>query len=112
VSGGSSDGVWHFPASAHQPGEEIRKAAEVALAEVLTDDQDRQVYFIGHSPAGHANYPGATVFFHRAQLIKGMVALRPNTRCYDYVWVTKEELPQYIEDEELQKLFEMMLPGP
>lgn len=67
---------------------------------------------MGHSPAGHATYPDALLFFHRAQLIKGTAALRDSGGSYDFAWITKEELPQYIDDEELQKLLEIMLPGP
>ena len=48
-------------------------------------------------------------FYHRAQLIKGDVALRGGTASSDYVWVTKAELPEYIEDEVELKLCELIL---
>jgi len=70
------------------------------------------VYFIGHSPAGHGRYPEADVFFHRAQLIKGVASLRPEGDAHDYAWVTREELPEYIRDPNAQTLFSMILAGP
>jgi large subunit ribosomal protein L46 len=90
----------------------MRQAAEGALAGVLTEDEGRQVYFIGHSPAGHGRYPGHDLFFHRAELIKGSVALRPGADTHDYAWVTREELPEYVDDPNAQMLLSMMLPGP
>ena len=48
-------------------------------------------------------------FYHRAQLIKGDIALRGGTANTDYVWVTKSELPEYIEDEVELKLLELIL---
>ncbi len=78
----------------------------------MTADEGRQVYFIGNSPAGHGRYPDYDMFFHRAQLIKGSVALQPGGGPHDYAWVTKEELPQYIEDPNAQTLFSMILAGP
>lgn len=107
-----SEEAWHFPQRSHEQGETIRQTAEGALADVLTDDEGRQVYFIGHSPAGHGRYPGWDLFFHRAQLIKGNATLRPGGSIHDFAWVTKEELPQYIKDPNAQKLFSMILAGP
>lgn len=107
-----SEEAWHFPQRSHEPGETIRQTAECALADVLTDDEGRQVYFIGHSPAGHGRYPGWDLFFHRAQLIKGTATLRPGGSVHDFAWVTKEELPEYIKDPNAQNLFNMILAGP
>ncbi|BDA44260.1 probable 39S ribosomal protein L46, mitochondrial at C-terminar half [Coccomyxa sp. Obi] len=107
-----SEEAWHFPERSHEPGETIRQTAEGALADVLTDDEGRQVYFIGHSPAGYGRYPGWDLFFHRAQLIKGIATLRPGGSVHDFAWVTKEELPEYIKDPNAQKLFNMILAGP
>lgn len=70
----------------------------------------RQVYFVGNSPAGHGEEDEGNVFFHRAQLIKGEVAVRPQAGTVaEHAWVTKAELPKYISDENAQLLFELML---
>lgn len=111
-AGEGGEGAWHFPERSHEAGETMRQAAEGALAGVLTEDEGRQVYFIGHSPAGHGRYPGHDVFFHRAELIKGSVALRPGADTHDYAWITREELPEYVDDPNAQMLLSMMLPGP
>ena len=70
----------------------------------------RQVYFVGNSPAGHGEEDEGDVFFHRAQLIKGEVAVRPHAGAVaEHAWVTKAELPEYIMDENAQMLFGLML---
>ncbi len=68
------------------------------------------MYFVGNSPAGHSEYEDdATVFFHRAQLIKGEVSLKQGGAYSDYVWATRAELPEYVEDSTEQTLFKLML---
>ena len=67
------------------------------------------MYFVGNSPAGHREHGDALTFYHRAQLIKGDVALRGGIAISDYVWVTKSELHEYIEDKVELKLFELIL---
>ena len=50
---------------------------------------------------------GETLFFHRAQLIRGVPALRAGSGFTDYAWLTKAELGTRLEDaalvEQLQK---------
>ena len=65
---------------------------------------------MGNSPAGHGEEGEGTLFFHRAQLIKGGVAVRPQGgRVADHAWVTKAELGQYVADENASMLFDLML---
>ena len=67
------------------------------------------MYFVGNSPAGHSEYEDATLFFHRAQLIKGEVALKQGGAYSDYVWATRGELSEYVEDGTEQTLLKLML---
>ena len=108
-AGTASSGSWRFPQKGFEQEETIRQAAESALNQALAESQTRQVYFVGNSPAGHREQGDGMIFYHRAQLIKGDVALRGGTANSDYVWVTKSELPEYIEDEVELKLFELIL---
>lgn len=100
---------WTFPQAAHEQEGTIRQTAERALDQALAASQARQVYFVGNSPAGHNEYEDATVFFHRAQLIKGDVALKSGSAYSDHVWVTKAELPEYLEERTEQMLFNLIL---
>ena len=100
---------WTFPRAAWSQEATIRRTAEDALKQALAPSQVRQVYFVGNSPAGHKEDVDATVFFHRAQLIKGEVALKQGGAYSDYVWATREELPQYVEDSTEQTLLKLML---
>ena len=101
---------WTFPQVAYSQEATIRQTAESALEQALAPSHVRQVYFVGNSPAGHSEYEdGATVFFHRAQLIKGEVALKQGGAYSDYVWATRSELPEYVEDSTEQTLFKLIL---
>ena len=108
-AGTASSRGWRFPQKVYEQEGTIRQTAESALDQALAESQNTQVYFVGNSPAGHKEHGDAMTFYHRAQLIKGDVALRGGTASSDYVWVTKSELPEYIEDEVELKLFELIL---
>lgn len=108
-AGTASGRGWSFPQKGYEQEETIRQAAESALNQALAESETRQVYFVGNSPAGHREQGDAMTFYHRAQLIKGDIALRRGTANSDYVWVTKSELPEYLEDEVELKLFELIL---
>lgn len=87
----------------------MKEVAEKALDQALAASSARQVYFVGNSPAGHNELEDACIFFHRAQLIKGEVALRSGGPFSDYVWATRAELPEYVEDSTERMLFNLML---
>ena len=100
---------WGFPQVIYSQEATVRQTAENALAQALAPSHGRQVYFVGNSPAGHRECEDATVFFHRAQLIKGEIALKQGGAYSDYLWATRAELPEYIEDSTDQTLFKLML---
>ena len=108
-AGTASSRGWSFPQKGYEQEGTIRQTAESALDQALVESQTRQVYFVGNSPAGHKELGDALTFYHRAQLIKGEVVVRGGTYNSDYVWVTKSELPEYIEDKVELKLFELIL---
>ncbi len=94
---------------AHNQEKTIREVAEKALDQALAASNMRQVYFVGNSPAGHNELEDACLFFHRAQLIRGEVALRSGGPYNDYVWATRAELPEYVEDSTERILYKLML---
>ena len=119
----SRSGDWEFPSVELQEGETTRKGAERALAQV-TDLEGFQPYFVGNAPAGHltttvarsvveddSGGPRMTVFFHRCQLIKGIPKLNEQARSQwnELVWVSKDELEEYIKDEGMLNLMQKML---
>lgn len=100
--------AWAFPTVEHQEGESIRAAAERALSSAV--EEGAQIHFLGNGPAGHFVTPQGTLFFLRAQLIKGDVALSKAGPMYaDMALAAKDELPQFISDPQLQKLLQEML---
>ena len=109
-AGSGSRSGWTFPQVAYSQEASLRQTAENALEQALASSHMRQVYFVGNSPAGHSEYEDATVFYHRAQLIKGEVALKPGGAYSDYVWATRAELSEYVgEDSTEEMLFSLML---
>ena len=103
----SGDSSWHFPQTEHSAGESMRQTAERALQETLQDGP--QTYFVGNAPMGHVDNNGDKAFYHKVQLIKGQAALKQSARGDEYVWVSKQEMPQYIQDEATQSLLSQML---
>lgn len=106
------NGNWEFPHVELQQGENTRTGAERALKEVLGDgDGNFQPYFVGNAPAGHiALTNGDTFFFHRCQLIQGApAALVPGVQWREIAWAAKDELGEYITDNNTLKLLQKML---
>ncbi|KAK9834148.1 hypothetical protein WJX81_002814 [Elliptochloris bilobata] len=116
-------GRWRFPQTAQADGETMRAAAQRALEAALAPNPELQTWFVGRSPCMH--HPAAaakdpktkpsksqsaegageggggscgTLFFHRAQLITGVPALRAGSGFTDYAWLTKAELGTRLED--------------
>ncbi|KAK1272511.1 hypothetical protein QJS04_geneDACA007852 [Acorus gramineus] len=100
---GAPDGkpVWHFPEKAYENEETLRKCAEAALNSVVGDLSD--MYFVGNAPMAHMvvqpkeETPEVSPFkrfFFKSQVLgrdKYTVG-----KCEDYVWVTKDELMEYL----------------
>ena len=103
----SGDSSWHFPQTEHAAGETMRQTAERALQETIKEGP--QTYFVGNAPMGHVDNNGDKAFYHKVQLIKGQAALKQSAKADDYVWVSKQEMPQYIQDEATQTLLSQML---
>lgn len=98
---------WQFPQTEHSAGETMRQTAERALQETIQEGP--QTYFVGNAPMGHVEHSSGKAFYHKAQLIKGEAALKQSAKAVAYVWVSKQEMPQYIQDEATQTLLSQML---
>ena len=85
----------------------MRQTAERALQETIQEGP--QTYFVGNAPMGHVDSNGDKAFYHKVQLIKGQAALKQSAKADEYVWISKEEMPQYIQDEATQTLLSQML---
>lgn len=85
----------------------MRQTAERALQETIQEGP--QTYFVGNAPMGHVDHGNGKAFFHKVQLIKGEVALKQSAKAVEYVWVSKQEMPQYIQDEATQTLLSQIL---
>ena len=85
----------------------MRQTAERALQETIQEGP--QTYFIGNAPMGHVDNSECKAFFHKAQLIKGHAALKQGGKSVQFAWVSKQEMPDYIDDEATQTLMSHML---
>ena len=115
-----------FPAAVQAAGQDepIRAAAERALAAAIVASPGSpplETYFVGNAPAGHlaaaaasgvggsaAAGEGATLFFHRAQLIAGDPA-PASPADGPLAWLTKEELADKVGPGPLADLVRQML---
>ena len=101
-------GQWEFPHATLSDGETTRTAAERALHEVL-GAEGFQPYFVGNAPAGHVALPSGTFFFHLCQLIHGKPSLHSSGQYREVAWAAKDELGEYIKDENTLELLQKML---
>ncbi|XP_077987130.1 large ribosomal subunit protein mL46-like [Glandiceps talaboti] len=98
-----SDSVWMMPQGQWQDGESMRQTAERVLSDYFGSSIKAKIF--GNAPHGFHKYKfpnessekdfGAKVFFYRARLHAGDVALSGGTT-EDHVWVTSQELQQYL----------------
>ena len=103
----AGDASWQFPQTEHIVGETMRQTAERAVKETVQEGP--QIYFVGNSPMGHVEQCDTKAFFHKAQLIKGLAALKQDAAVVDFAWIAKDEMPNYIQDEATQTLLLQML---
>lgn len=107
----NQQGTWEFPATANQQNESIRQTAERALTESL--GKQAPIFFIGNAPMAHwqSQQKNATTFFMLAQALLDPwnVNIQQDSDYTDFAWVTKEEIPEYIKDEDLAQLVDSML---
>jgi hypothetical protein len=110
--------TWQFPQGDWVQGEMIRESGQRQFIEKFSKDLD--VYFAGNCPAGVYGYEfprdvqkklnayGAKVFFMYGYYIKGSIKILDDS-IVDHLWVTKEELAEYL-DPESYKFAAQMLP--
>lgn len=88
----------------------IRDEAEKALRQHAQGNPSWQVFMVGECPCGHWQQSGSTTFVNKAQLIKGSVALQPQSSYKDFAWLCREEAIERVTDEKLKQLFDQLLP--
>uniref|UniRef100_A0A8C6ZXI3 Large ribosomal subunit protein mL46 n=1 Tax=Nothoprocta perdicaria TaxID=30464 RepID=A0A8C6ZXI3_NOTPE len=107
--------LWLLPQAEWQPGETLRSTAERALAASLDHIQAK---FLGNAPYGHYKYKfprairtednmGAKVFFFKAFLQSNDLSQAELKE--DFLWVTKDELGDYLKSEYLKKVSRFLL---
>ncbi|NXM67289.1 RM46 protein, partial [Serilophus lunatus] len=108
--------LWLLPQVEWQPGETLRSTAERAMATFLGDHIQAKI--LGNAPYGIYKYKfprairtednvGAKVFFFKAFLQSSDLSqTEPKA---DYLWVTKNELGDYLKSEYLKKVNRFLL---
>ncbi|NXU56165.1 RM46 protein, partial [Turnix velox] len=108
--------LWLLPQVEWQPGETLRSTAERAMATFLGDDIQAKV--LGNAPYGIYKYKfprgirtedniGAKVFFFKAFLQNDDLSQAKLKK--DYLWVSKDELGEYLKSEYLKKVNRFLL---
>ncbi len=113
--------AWQFPQgklNKDKDGDSGRTTAERIIDRAVGNVHR---WFVSNAPIGHICYAyppeiqeqrgqyGAKVYFWRCQLIEGTVKLE--TRLYkDYAWVAREEIGDYVEDEDTRLFLSAVLP--
>ncbi|KAM3927439.1 large ribosomal subunit protein mL46 [Leptodactylus fuscus] len=106
-----NDDIWMFPQIEWMAGETMRQTAERALSKL--SENHIEAHFLGNSPCGFYKYKfpkimrsedvmGAKVFFFKA-LLKSKTLLS-NKKKGDYVWVSKDELKDYLKPSYLSEV--------
>ncbi|NXH18091.1 RM46 protein, partial [Bucco capensis] len=107
---------WLLPQAEWQPGETLRGTAERAMATFLGDHIQAKI--LGNAPYGIYKYKfprairtddnvGAKVFFFKAFLQSSDLSQAELKK--DYLWVTKDELGDYLKSEYLKKVNRFLL---
>ncbi|NXL01367.1 RM46 protein, partial [Mesembrinibis cayennensis] len=108
--------LWLLPQVEWQPGETLRSTAERAMATFLGDHIEAKI--LGNAPYGIYKYKfpkairtednvGAKVFFFKAFLQSSDLSQAELKE--DYLWVTKDELGDYLKSEYLKKVNRFLL---
>ncbi|XP_012294091.2 large ribosomal subunit protein mL46 [Aotus nancymaae] len=108
--------VWMLPQAEWQPGETLRGTAERTLATLSENNMEAK--FLGNAPCGHYKFKfpqamrtesnlGAKVFFFKALLLTG--DLSQAGKKGQHVWVTKDELSDYLKPKYLAQVRRFLL---
>uniref|UniRef100_A0AAV1TN52 Nudix hydrolase domain-containing protein n=1 Tax=Peronospora matthiolae TaxID=2874970 RepID=A0AAV1TN52_9STRA len=106
---------WFFPVGAKMDGEKMRDAANRHVHETVGDEM--RTAPMGFGPMGYVKYlheekeavDGTKVFFYKSQLLGGEVALNQD-KAVDYVWVTRDELAEYLDPEIADYIYKIVPP--
>ncbi|KAH7472340.1 hypothetical protein PRIC1_005203 [Phytophthora ramorum] len=105
---------WFFPLGDKQDAEKMRDSALRHVSETVGDELEATP--VGNAPMGYVKYlheddaefDGTKVFFYKSQLLYGDVALNQD-KASDYLWVTRDELSEYL-DPEIADYVQKMVP--
>ncbi|KAM5169972.1 large ribosomal subunit protein mL46 [Mantella aurantiaca] len=111
-----NEDVWMFPQLAWQAGETMRQTAERALSALSGNRTEAN--FFGNAPCGFYKYKfpktmrtedtvGAKVFFFKAMLKSQ--ELQTSKQRGEYVWVSKDELKDYLKPAYLSAVQEFVI---
>ncbi|XP_073474532.1 large ribosomal subunit protein mL46 [Aquarana catesbeiana] len=111
-----NEDLWMFPQMAWQAGETMRQTAERALSTLSGNSTEAN--FLGNAPCGFYKYKfpktmrtedtvGAKVFFFKAMLKSQ--ELQTSKQKGEYVWVSKEELRDYLKPAYLSAVEEFVI---
>ncbi|OWZ24851.1 hypothetical protein PHMEG_00032 [Phytophthora megakarya] len=106
---------WFFPVGEKQETEKMRDAALRHVSETVGADLDATP--VGFAPMGYvkylheddSEYDGTKVFFYKSQHLYGDVELN-QSKASDYLWVTRNELSEYLEPEIADYIHKMVPP--
>ncbi|KUF87631.1 Cyst germination specific acidic repeat protein [Phytophthora nicotianae] len=95
---------WFFPVGEKQDAEKMRDAALRHMSETVGDEMEANP--VGFAPMGYVKYlhendsefDGTKVFFYKSQHLDGDVTLNQD-KASDFLWVTRDELSEYLEPE-------------
>lgn len=107
--------VWMLPQAEWQPGETLRATAERTLATLSENNMEAK--FLGNAPCGHYKFKfpqamrtesslGAKIFFFKALLLTGDFS---QAQKKGHVWVSKEELGDYLKPKYLAQVRRFLL---
>lgn len=118
-----SDGVWAFPSVANQEDESIRKSAERCVTASI--GREVTVYFHSNAPVGFYNSyftsekeqekqqaESDKIFYMRARYFRGMPDPMRRAGLNDYLWVTREQLAEYLPQEYHDRVIDFIWPDP
>eukprot|EP00026_Physarum_polycephalum_P005301 Phypoly_transcript_05333.p1 GENE.Phypoly_transcript_05333~~Phypoly_transcript_05333.p1 ORF type:complete len:597 (+),score=121.94 Phypoly_transcript_05333:56-1846(+) len=118
-----NDGLWTFPSATNKDDESIRKTAERGLTTSI--GKDLTVYFHSNAPVGFYNSYFPTeqeqekqqaesdkIFYMRARYFRGTPDPMRRAGLNDYLWVTREQLAEYLPKDYHDRVINFIWPDP